>query len=305
MNKFILRQSFLLFLAATIWGVAFVAQSVGMEYVEPFTFVATRNVIGAVVLLPVIAMMSKSKVNQTDGNEADKTEKYTAKTLVIGGICCGVCLFVASCLQQYGIKETTVGKAGFITAMYMIIVPVFGIFIGKKTNLRIWIAVALACAGMYLLCMTSADLRLQKGDILVFACAICFAFHILTIDYFSPKVDGVKLSCIQFVTCAVLSTVCMFLFESPDIENIIAAWLPILYAGAFSSGVAYTLQIIGQKGLNPTVASMIMSLESVISVIAGWIILGQALSKREMLGCVISFVAIILVQLPDKNQTES
>ena len=301
MNKFVLRQSFLLFLAATIWGVAFVAQSVGMEYVEPFTFVATRNVIGAVVLLPVIVMMSKSKGNQR-GNKLAEKEKCNIRTLIIGGVCCGICLFVASCLQQYGIKETTVGKAGFITAMYMIIVPVFSIFIGKKTNIRIWVAVAMACVGMYLLCMTSADLSLQKGDIMVFACAVCFTFHILTIDYFSPKVDGVKLSCIQFVTCAVLSTVCMLIFETPSIESILAAWLPILYAGAFSSGVAYTLQIIGQKGLNPTVASMIMSLESVISVIAGWIILGQALSKRETLGCVISFAAILLVQLPDRKK---
>lgn len=292
MNRFVLRQSLLLFLTATIWGVAFVAQSVGMDYMEPFTFNAVRNLIGAVVLLPCIGLLNRK--NGKDNGEGHK------KTLIIGGISCGVLLFVASNLQQFGIQYTTVGKAGFITAMYIVLVPVFGIFLHKKAGLKIWAAVALAVAGLYLLCMTDGSFSLQMGDLLVLACAVVFSFHILVIDYFSPKVDGVKLSCIQFFTCAVLSAIGMLLFEELKLSQILAAWVPILYAGVMSCGVAYTLQIIGQKGMNPTVASLILSLESVVSLLAGWVILGQKLSKRELAGCALAFAAIILVQLPSK-----
>lgn len=296
MNKFVLRQSLLLFLTATIWGVAFVAQSVGMDYVEPFTFNAVRNMIGAAVLLPCIGVL-----NRLQGGNVEQEETGQKKTLVIGGIACGVLLFIASNLQQFGIQYTTVGKAGFITAMYIVLVPVFGIFLHKKVGLRIWAAVALAVAGLYLLCMTDGSFALQIGDLLVLACAVAFSFHILVIDYFSPKTDGVKLSCIQFFTCAVLSAIGMFLFEEPKLSQILAAWLPILYAGVMSSGVAYTLQIIGQKGMNPTVASLILSLESVVSLLAGWVILRQKLSVRELVGCALAFVAIIVVQLPAKK----
>lgn len=295
MNRFVLRQSLLLFLTATIWGVAFVAQSVGMDYVEPFTFNAVRNMIGAIVLLPCIGLLNR--LNGKDNGEAGEPQK---KTLIIGGISCGVLLFIASNLQQFGIQYTTVGKAGFITAMYIVLVPVFGIFLHKKAGLKIWAAVALAVAGLYLLCMTDGSFSLQMGDLLVLACAVAFSFHILVIDYFSPKVDGVKLSCIQFFTCAVLSAIGMLLFEEPKLSQILAAWVPILYAGVMSCGVAYTLQIIGQKGMNPTVASLILSLESVVSLLAGWVILGQKLSKRELAGCALAFAAIILVQLPSK-----
>lgn len=295
MNKFVLRQSLLLLLAATIWGVAFVAQSVGMDYVGPYTFIATRNVIGTIVLLPVIAVFSDKKKKEEAEAKAEK------KNLITGGILCGIILFIASGFQQIGIQYTTVGKAGFITAMYIVIVPVFGIFLHRKAGLKVWIAVLIAVVGLYLLCMTQGDFKLQKGDVFVFLCAITFSCHILTVDHFSPLVNGVKLSCIQFVTCAILSSVFMFVFEQPSWEQILAAWLPILYAGALSSGVAYTLQIVGQKGLNPTIASLIMSMESVISLIAGWIILGQKLSGRELAGCIIVFCAIILVQLPDKR----
>ena len=295
MNRFVLRQSLLLFLTATIWGVAFVAQSIGMDYVEPFTFNAVRNLIGAIVLLPCIGLLNR--LNGKDNGEAGEPQK---KTLIIGGISCGVLLFVASNLQQFGIQYTTVGKAGFITAMYIVLVPVFGIFLHKKAGLKIWAAVALAVAGLYLLCMTDGFFSLQMGDLLVLACAVAFSFHILVIDYFSPKVDGVKLSCIQFFTCAVLSAIGMLLFEEPKLSQILAAWVPILYAGVMSCGVAYTLQIIGQKGMNPTVASLILSLESVVSLLAGWVILGQKLSNRELAGCALAFAAIILVQLPSK-----
>ncbi len=294
MNKFVLRQSALLLLAATIWGVAFVAQSVGMEYVGPYTFLASRSVIGALVLIPYI-LLRERKMEKTQPEHA-----VDVRLLVTGGVCCGCLLFVASILQQIGIMYTSVGKSGFITAMYIVIVPIISIFLKKKAGIKVWIGVALAVTGLYFLCMTSGSISLQKGDVLTFLCAVTFSFHILTVDYFAPKIDGVKLSCIQFATCGLLSSVGMLLFETPTVEAVLAAWLPILYAGALSSGVAYTLQIVGQRGMNPTVASLLMSMESVISVIAGWAILRQALSGRELIGCVLMFAAIILVQLPDK-----
>ncbi|MDE6913462.1 MAG: DMT family transporter [Lachnospiraceae bacterium] len=299
MNRFVLRQSLILFLTACIWGLGFIAQSVGMDYVEPFTFTAARNVLAFLVLVPYIALTDKGK--QRNDTSVIKQNK---KILIIGGICCGICLFAASTLQQFGVKHTTVGKAGFITAMYMVLVPIFGVFLHKKAGMKVWTAVALALLGMYFLCITKGEFRLQLGDSFVFACAVGFTFHILVIDYFSPKSDGVKLSCIQFLVCAALSTVCMLIFEKPDMGDIFAAGIPILYAGVLSSGVAYTLQIVGQKGMNPTVASLILSLESVVSVLAGWLILDQKLSVREICGCVLAFAAIILVQLPDRKDSK-
>ena len=184
--------------------------------------------------------------------------------------------------------------------MYIVIVPIIGIFFRKKAGMKLWCGVALAVTGLYFLCMTSGEMTVQLGDILTFLCAIVFAFQIMAVDYFAPKVDGVKLSFLQFAVCVVLGGIAVALFEDPSVERIMQAWLPILYAGALSSGVGYTLQIIGQRGMNPTVASLIMSLESVISVIAGWVILGEALSGRELFGCLLMFGAIVLVQLPDK-----
>lgn len=289
MNKFVLRQSMILLLAAAIWGVAFVAQSVGMEYVEPFTFLAARSVIGTMVLLLYIIIRDR-------GNRSyNKEIRCNKKELAVGGICCGGLLFLASILQQIGIQYTTVGKSGFITAMYIVLVPIVSIFLKKKAGVKIWLAVILAVCGLYFLCMKPGAISLQKGDLLTFFCAVTFSFHILVVDYFAPRMDGVKLSCIQFAVCGVLAAIGMVAFEEPGIEAVLRAWLPILYAGALSSGVAYTLQIVGQRGMNPTVASLLMSMESVISVIAGWAILGQALSGRELLGCVMMFGAIILV----------
>lgn len=297
MNKYTLRQSMILFVAATIWGVAFVAQSVGMDYVGPYTFIAARNVIALLVLLPWMAFRDK-RSRKRGGSGAQKSDR---RSLLAGGICCGICLFAASVLQQFGIKYTTVGKAGFITAMYIVLVPVFGIFLKKKTGVKVWLAVVVALAGLYLLCMTTGDFYLQKGDIYILGCAAVFAVHILVVDHFSALVDGVKLSCVQFAVNAILGTGMLFLLEQPDLSDLVAAWLPIVYAGALSSGVGYTFQIIGQKGMNPTAASLILSLESVISVLAGWLLLHQALTARELAGCVLVFAAIILVQLPVKE----
>ena len=300
MKKTNVKSPLLLFLAAVIWGVAFVAQSVGMEYVGPFTFNAVRSIIGGLVLIPCIFLLDHLKGGEKKERVSEEEKKKSRRTLLRGGICCGLCLCVASNLQQIGITCTTVGKAGFITAMYIILVPVLGIFMKKKIGMQIWISVAAGVVGLYLLCMTES-FSLSRGDAYVLLCALVFSFHILTIDHFSPLVDGVKMSCIQFLVSGILSGILMFLFEKPEIGAILRAWMPILYAGVMSCGVAYTLQIVGQKDMNPTVASLILSLESVVSVLSGWVILGQKLSARELTGCVIMFGAIILAQLPERT----
>lgn len=292
-----IKSSLILLLTATIWGVAFVAQSVGMEYIGPFTFNAIRCVLGGLVLIPVILVLKKKKETG-----AENQEKEDKKTLWAGGIACGVILCIASNLQQFGIMEASVGKSGFFTALYIVMIPVIGIFIGKRPGIKLWFCVALAVVGMYLLCMKDGSFTIERADIMLLLCALAFSFHILVVDYFSPKVDGVKMSCIQFFVCGVLSAVGMLFTETPDISNIQAAWLPLLYAGLLSCGVGYTLQIVGQKGINPVIASLIMSLESVISALAGWVILGQVLSPKEILGCVLMFVAIIITQIPIGNK---
>lgn len=301
MKKISLRNSLLLLLTAVIWGVAFVAQSIGMEYVGAFTFNCVRCIIGALVLVPCIFLLDRIRIPGTAGNAAETIYTWKRKELFIGGLCCGVVLFVASNLQQFGIKYTTVGKAGFITALYIVIVPVIGIFLKRTTGIKIWVSVALAVAGLYLLCITEG-FALSSGDFLVMLCAAAFSVHILVIDYFSPKVDGIRMSCIQFFVCGLLSGVGMLATEKPEMGLLLQAWMPVLYAGVLSCGVAYTLQIVGQKGMNPTIASLIMSLESVVSVLAGWLLLGQALSTREIAGCILMFGAIVLAQLPGRKQ---
>ena len=296
-----LKNSLLLLLTSFIWGVAFVAQSVGGEAVGCFTFNGVRSLIGAFVLIPVIFFLDKQKKREL-GEEKFLEQKGDSKTLLLGGICCGVMLCIASNFQQFGISFTTVGKAGFITAMYILIVPILGLFMKKKVGVKVWLGVVLATMGLYMLCMTTESFSLSKGDFLVLICAGFFSLHILIIDYFSPKVDGVRMSCIQFFVCGLISTVIAFVFENPSMSAILSGWLPILYAGVLSCGVAYTLQIVGQKNMDPTVASLILSLESVFSVLAGWVILNQTLSMRELFGCVLMFLAIILAQLPEKTK---
>ena len=292
MKKFSFKSSALLFLAAFIWGVAFVAQSVGMEYMGPFSFNGARFLMGSVVLMPFIVL--KRRKNKKEG-----IAPADLKTTVIGGICCGIALCAAALLQQLGIMYTTVGKAGFITTLYIILVPVFGIFLKKKVPPMVWVGAVIAAVGMYLLCM-SGGFSLSKGDTFVCICAVLFAIHILVIDYFSPKVDGVELSCIQFLTAGILASIGAFILEDPKIGDFIAGIIPLAYAGILSSGVAYTFQILGQKDMDPTIASLILSLESVVSMLAGWVILGQALTKRELFGCLLVFCAVILVQLPEE-----
>ncbi|MCR5160523.1 MAG: DMT family transporter [Lachnospiraceae bacterium] len=286
MNKSRLKGSLFLFLGSLIWGTAFVAQSVGMEYVEPLTFTASRSIIGSIVLLPVILFRN---------NRGFMKPVRDLKMTVTGGIICGLFLCLATNLQQTGLTMTTVGKAGFITAMYIVLVPVIGIFLGRRAHWKIWTAVALAAAGLYLLSM-SGSLRLQTGDFLMVLCAFAFAFQILSIDHFIVHIDPFLLSCMEFLVCGIVSLVLAVLFETPQLSALAAAKWTILYTGVLSSGVAYTLQVLGQKELEPSLASLIMSFESVISALSGWLILGQVLRRREITGCVIMFAAILLAQ---------
>ena len=312
-NRSLLGSGILL-LTAFIWGMAFTAQSAGMEHIGPFTMNCTRSILGGVALLPLIAWnqaRAKRKMLVGAGATGALADRETAemncaagidrRATVIGGVCCGMILAVASSLQQIGIVYTTVGKAGFITTLYIVMVPLVGVVWKKTIKVRVWVSVALAAVGMYLLCMNES-FTVNPGDVYVFFCAVAFTGHILVIDHFSPKADGVAMSCIQFFTCAVLCGIAMFIAEEPTWENIRAAAGPILYAGIMSSGVGYTLQIIGQKYTEPTVASLIMSMESVFAVLGGWLLLNQKMSGRELLGCAVVFVGILLVQLPERKR---
>lgn len=301
-----LRSSILLLITAFIWGTSFVAQSIGNQYIGPFTFNFCRFLLGGIVLLPVAAYTSRKQKAIIAGSETapaahPENQKKERMTLLLGGICCGLCLFLAGSFQQVGMIYTTVGKSGFITAMYIILVPILGIFLKRKCSSLVWISVFIALLGMYLLCINEG-VSINKGDLLMCGSALMFACHILIIDHFAPKTNNIALSCIQFLVAGLLSIIPSFLTETPVLSEIYAARYSILYLGIFSSGIAYTLQIIAQKGLNPTIASLIMSLESAISAIAGWIILGEALSPREIAGCVIMFFAIILAQLPSPKR---
>ena len=297
LKKSTFKSSLMLFLAAFIWGTAFVAQSVGMDYLGPLSFNGTRFLMGSLVLAPVICFNRRSAAKKHKENEGKRPGSL--KTTIIGGVCCGLALCAAALLQQIGMLYTTVGKAGFITTLYIILVPVFGIFLKKRIPGKVWGGAAIAAFGMYLLCM-SESLSLGRGDALVFFCAILFSVHILVIDHFSPRVDGVELSCIQFLTAGIIGSILAFLFEKPDIGDFVNGIVPLAYAGILSSGVAYTLQVVGQRDTDPTVASLILSLGSVVSVLAGWVVLRQALTGRELAGCGLVFCAVILVQLPGK-----
>lgn len=288
----------LLILTALIWGCAFVAQSVGMDYVGPFTFNGTRCIIGGIVLIIANIVFDAIKKKHGTYKKLSSSEK---KELIKGGIICGIIIFFASTIQQFGIAQTTVGKAGFISVLYILIVPFFGLLLKQKLPKMIWICCFLALAGLYLLCMNES-FSLSKGDFTVLISAIAFAIHILAIDHFAPKVDCVKLSCIQFLVGGGICVICMFIFEKPDIRSIINAWLPILYAGALSGGVGYTLQTVAQKWTKPSVASLLMSLESVFAVLAGAVILQQIPTLREISGCILMFASIIIIQLPEKKK---
>lgn len=284
-----LRGSLMLLTAAFIWGTAFVAQSKGMDYVAPFTYNAVRTLIGGVVLIPMVFLFGqKSRRKVSENNN---------KISFIGGIICGLVLFAASSFQQLGISLTSAGKAGFITALYVVIVPVISIIFGQKSNLKMWICAFTAIIGFYLLCIKEG-FRLSKGDLYVLICAVFYSVHIIVIDHFNSKgAEPVKMSCVQFFTAGSIMMICMFIFESPALSAVWAAKYTILYAGVMSCGVAYTLQIIGQKYSESAAAALIMSLESVFAALAGWIILSEHMSMKEFAGCILVFAAVVFSQL--------
>ncbi len=282
-----LRGSAILLTVSAIWGLGFVAQSAGMETLGPFAFTFLRYVIAAAALFIVVLVRHKRNSD--------------IKTLLKGGIICGATLGAATCLQQYGLMYTTAGKAGFITALYIIMIPIAGRIIGKKCGKRIISAVALAVVGVYMLCVNES-FTINKGDIYEFLCAVIFTVQIMAVSHFSTRADVYNLSCLQFAAASAVAAPPMLATETVSPDSIRLSWLPLLYAGVFSGGIAYTLQIIGQRNLkNPTVAAIIMSMESCVSVIGGWLILGQALSARGIIGCVIMLAAIIIAQLPNKS----
>ncbi len=286
------KSTILLFITAIIWGVAFVAQDVGMDYWTPFAFNGIRCVIGSMVLLPFIFFRDKKL-----GKEAFA---WSDRRLIKGGVLCGIALFAATSFQQFGIQlsNESAGKAGFITAFYIVLVPIAGVLLKKKCPLEAWIAAFMGAFGLYILCIPKGGFSLELADFLILMCALVFTVQILLVDYYSPRVDCVKLAFFEFATTGVLSLVCCFLTEKIALPSEGAAWVALIYAGALSMGIAYTLQIVAQKNLKPTVASLIMSLEACVSVIAAWIIVGDVMSTRQILGCIIMFSAIVLSQLP-------
>ena len=299
-----MRQVVFPILAAFIWGTAFVAQDLCADSIGAFAFNATRYFIAVLALLVVILISDKLKKNKPTLTAQEK--KAANKQLWLGGLCCGAALAIASNFQQAGlVAGTDAGKAGFITALYVVLVPVFGLFFKRKVSLPTWIAVVLSVVALYLLCI-KGDFSLAPGDLLVLVCAVCFAIHILVIDHFTAYCDGVKLSCLQFLFAGIISTICMFIFEDVDFAAILSCALPLLYVGIFSCGVGYTLQILAQKDSNPTVVTILLSLESVFAVIAGAIILKQQMTVREYIGCAIMFAAVILaqIQFPTRQKAE-
>lgn len=295
-RRYRLQHSLLLLMTSVIWGVAFSAQSLAMEHVGPFTFIACRFPLGAAALLPVIAWQERACRKERRTTTRDG-RAMGGPVLWKGGILCGLALGAGSSLQQIGISMTTVGKAGFLTAMYIVLVPVLGILVGRRAKPVIWVCVGIAACGIYLLSMKGDRFAIGKGDLFCLLCAVAFSVQILLIDHYVTLVDGIRLAAVEFIGAALVGTVLMFLFEHPGAEGIFAAALPILYTGIMSSGVAYTLQIVGQRGMNPTVASLIMSLESAFAAIAGFLILHQTMSLRELAGCALMAAAIVLAQL--------
>ncbi len=300
MNNKKLISNILLLSAALIWGVSFVFQRKGMEYIEPLTFAAARLVLAALAVWLMAAVLGAREKSSPDyvpksGEEAKEYKKNT----ILGGVLAGLCLVGAGAFQQMGVVYTTAGKAGFITTLYMMLVPIINFLaFRKKSTLQVWVGVVLGVIGLYLLCMTDKNFSLSKGDALVLTCSIFFALHILTCDHFVDRGDPVKISAIQFTTACLCTWVLAFLFEDPTWAKILSAMVPIAYCGVMSGGVAYTFQILAQKNTDPTIAALLLSLESVFAVIAGAIMLKEMMSVRELLGCAVMFAAIILVQIP-------
>lgn len=303
MNKRKLISNIALIVAAMVWGIAFVSQEQAAKFVDTFTVNATRSLVASVALIPLILFTSKQS-----GRPLFEKTKEDRKLLVKAGVLCGTFLCLSSSLQQFGISiypenAAVSARSGFITALYVIFVPIVGLFFKRKVGISVWISVVIATVGLYLLCGSNGLEGIYLGDVLILCCAVSFSLQILCVDHFIDRVDGIKLSAIQFFTCGILSLILMFIFEDPSMENILLASKYILYLGIVSSGVGYTLQIIGQKySDNPTVASILMSLESVFAALGGWVLMNKALSTVEIIGCCVMFLAIVLAQIPFKKK---
>ena len=287
MNKKQIRANFLLFLTALIWGFAFSAQRFGAQYLKPFWFNGIRFALGSISLVPLIVYRKKQK------NTVQNSTKY----LLVAGILCGICMFAGASLQQIGIETTTAGKAGFVTGLYVVLVPVIGLLMGRKTGRMTWLAVIIAVLGLYLLTVTE-NFTIGKGDLIVLAGSLFWAFHILIIDHFSQKTDPLELSSLQFAVCSFLSLVIALFMEEISAGAVKNAMIPILYGGLCSVGIAYTLQVVAQKDAEPSQASLILCLETVFSVLGGMLLLKEEMTLRNVCGCVLMFVAIVIAQLP-------
>ena len=285
------RANLVLILCAAIWGCAFVAQRMVVGVLEPFTFNALRSWVGAAVLLPTAIVYGRMEKKRHP-----EQPPRSRKTLLLGGLCCGVLLFMATNLQQFGIEDTGSGKSAFVTAMYIVLVPVLGLLLRKRVRLFTWLGIVVCVGGLYLLCVKS-EFSIVPADVFLLLCALAFSFQIMSVDHFAPLTNCVALSCVQFTTAATLGTVAMLLTEQPTWPNIVKALPPILYSGVLSSGVAYTLQIFGQRDSDPTVASLLMCLESVFAVLAGYLY-GESLTVQELIGCGVMMLGIVLSQLP-------
>ena len=295
------KNSLLLLLCSFIWGTAFVAQSAGSG-MGAYSFLAGRSWLAVLVLIPTMLVFDAVNRRRTGTDGRPKTEAEK-KQLAVAGLVCGTFLFAASAAQQIGITiNPSTAKAGFLTAMYVVLVPVFGLFLGRRGSARLWLSMVIAVGGLYLLCMKNGFGGIETSDWILLSCAVLFSFQIITVDHFAPQVDGVRLSLLQFFVVAVESTAAALLFENPTLAEFGANWLPLAYCGVMSSGVAYTLQILGQRDVNPAIASLIMCLESVFSALGGWLLLHQSLSMREVFGCTLIFAAVVLAQLPVEDR---
>ncbi|MBE6754456.1 MAG: DMT family transporter [Ruminococcaceae bacterium] len=292
MDRKNLRGSLILLLCALIWGCAFVAQDVGMNYVEPYTFTAARSFIGAAALL-LFSTVKDAAARKRGVQPPDKAAK---KLQLKAGLCAGIALFVPAAMQQIGLVYTSPGKSGFITAMYIVVVPILGMFFGKKAGLNVWISVAIAIAGLYLLCM-KGQLTIERGDAITLVSVVFWAVQIMTVDYFAPRVDCVKMTCMSFAVCGTLAAVMALLTETPTWPALVQCAIPLLYAGIMSSGVAFTLQAIGQRMTAPTVAAVMMSMESVFAALAGFVLFNERFNNRELMGCLLMLAAVILAQI--------
>ena len=296
MNRSV-RANLLLTLTALIWGAAFVAQDVAADTLGAFTFNGLRMALAALAMLPVIGALDRRARKAGQDASWRRMTPPQRRTLITAGVCCGAMLALASAFQQMGIAMGTgAGKAGFITALYIVLVPLLGMLWGRRPAWLVWVAVLLSVGGLYLLCI-GEGFTIAPGDGLLILCALCFSGHILVVDHFSRRTDCVRMSCLQFATAAVLCMGAAVLTEPFDVEAIVACAVPLLYAGVLSGAVGYTLQIVAQKDTDPTVASLLMSLESVFAVLAGWVLLGDVLTARELLGCVLMMGGIVLAQL--------